>query len=142
MHCIEFGGRAVHIVEVEPHLLCDSTTVVETDYLKHLVARCARARVGSGRLQADESDTFASDPDKFLIELHHARSEVTPHLVWPLAGRYPDRREANDLSATLHGDLWCKQLLHPVPIFAVDSGYQPFAHLCARVGGCGTRHFA
>src|SRR4051812_14223714 len=111
MHCVEFGSRAVHIVDVEPHLLCDSTIVVETDYLKHLVARCPRTRVGSGRLQTDDGEAFASDRDKLVTKSHHARLEVAPHLSWPLTGRNPDRREADDLSATFHRDLVREQLL-------------------------------
>src|SRR3954470_16939516 len=141
MHGVEFGHCGIDVVDVEPHLLCDSTIVAETHYLKHFVAGCPRTRVGSGRLQSDESDTFASDRDEFLVEPHHARLEVTPHLVWPLGGRYPDRRKADDLPATLHGNLWCKQLLHSVSIVAVDSGYYAFAHLRALVDRRGTRHF-
>jgi hypothetical protein len=131
---VEFGDRGLDVFDVEPHLQRDPTLLVEAGYMEHLVLRRPRTEICSAYLQSGEGKTLATHGDSRVAVAHHARLQITPHILGPLARWEVDPWKADDLPATLDGHVWGQQPLYLVPGLAIDGIDQPAARLHASVG--------
>src|SRR6202047_2162094 len=110
--------------------------------MEQLVLRRSRALVRSAELQSSESQALASHGDNHLGRPHAARLGIAPGLTWPLARLDVDLRKSDNLPATLHENLGCKQLLVLVPGLASNSIQRAFADSHARGVRLGDRRFS
>ena len=72
MQGVEFAGRSVDVIEVEPQQQRDPAVLVEADQAKHLVLRCTGAHIRGAHFHSCESKAVTPNVDDHVAVTHHA----------------------------------------------------------------------